>query len=176
MLSPGKKFEEQFKLSIPENVMYHRLPDQAQSFQKSAKYTHKNPCDEFLYKYPRFYAFELKSTNKRFMSVETCKAEEGKKMIHWHQREGLKKFNEYRGIISGFVLNFRDDEEKKDATYFIHIEDFERMMSELNKKSFTLLDLMGYNPIRIKSELKRVNFSYDVKGLLRELEDKYKVD
>ena len=29
MLSAGKKFEVQFKSSIPENVMYHRNPEQS---------------------------------------------------------------------------------------------------------------------------------------------------
>ena len=42
MLSAGKKFEVQFKSSIPENVMYHRNPDQPQSFQNTAKFSLKN--------------------------------------------------------------------------------------------------------------------------------------
>ena len=179
MLNAGKKFEVQFKSSIPENVMYHRNPDQPQSFQNTAKFSLKNKCDCFIYNYPLLLACELKSTKEKYMTVEMCKEDEGKKMIHWHQIQGLKEYVQYKGIIPGLILNFRinenDKEQYNELTYFIHINDFLRMMTELNKKSFNLLDLVRYNPMKIESIKKRTRFNYDVGSFLVEINNKYKV-
>lgn len=176
MKNVGKKFEENLKASIPEDTMYHRLHDAPQSWSQSSgtKFSWKNPCDCFLYKNGILMCLELKTTNSNGYSVAVTKEDKGK-MIHYHQIEGLKNFNKYTGCVAGFILNFRNDDEKdpKELTYFIHINDFTRMMNALNKKSFTLMDLVRFSPIMIKSERKRTNFKYDIGSFFNEVEEKY---
>ena len=174
-ISAGKKFENNFRSSVDEDIMYYRLKDSAQSFERTAKFTLKNPCDFFLYSYPLLLPIEAKSTNKNFITVELSK-EDSNKMIHYHQIEGLREFSKYKGVVPGFVFNYRIKEgtpEYTELTYFIHINDFDRMMNELNKKSFTILDLMKYSPIKIESIKKRTNFKYEVGSFFNEIKDKY---
>lgn len=176
-VNAGKKFENNFKSSIPKDVMYHRNPDPPQSFGKTARFSWKNKCDCFLYNSPLLLTLELKSTKEKYMTFETCKEEEGKKMIHWHQIQGLKEYSQYKGVIPGLILNYRinenDNKKYNELTYFIHINDFLRMTNGLNKKSFTILDLLNYNPIKIESIKKRTNFKYDVSSFLIEIKNKY---
>ena len=50
----GKKFENNWKASMPNDIFYYRLKDQAQSFGGASKlrFSLKNPCDCFLFKFP----------------------------------------------------------------------------------------------------------------------------
>lgn len=63
-------------------------------------------------------------------------------------------------LIAGFIVNFRN---KNNDTYFIEICDFNNMIKETQKKSFNIKDLEQYNATYIKSKLKKINYSYDVK-------------
>ena len=47
------------------------------------------------------------------------------------------------------------------------------MINGLNKKSFTMLDLLKYSPIKIESTKKRTNFKYGVSSFLNEIKEKY---
>lgn len=177
-LSAGKKFENNIRDSVDEGIMYYRLKDSAQSFEKTARFTLKNPCDFFLYSYPLLLPLEAKTTNKDYFTVELSK-EDSNKMIHYHQIEGLREFAKYKGIVPGFILNYRIKEgtpEYTELTYFIHIKDFDKMMNELKKKSFSLLDLLKYNPIKIESTKKRTNFKYGIGSFLHEIKEKYNID
>ena len=45
----GKKFENNWKASMPNDIFYYRLKDQAQSFGGASKlrFSLKNPCDSY---------------------------------------------------------------------------------------------------------------------------------
>ena len=175
----GKKFENNFKSSVPEDVMYHRLHDAPQSWSqdRGTRFSWQNPCDALLFQDGLLLALELKTTKDKSYSVEMEKNTNKTAKIHYHQVEGLREFAKYKGIVPGFVLNYRIKEgtpEYTELTYFIHINDFDRMMGEINKKSFTILDLLKYSPIKIESTKKRTNFKYDIGSFLIELNKKYK--
>ena len=115
--NPGKLFEEQFKKSLDDykkevEGYTHRLPDSPMSFnaqlQAMTRFTIKNPYDYSAYFYPYFYGFELKSTEGTSLSIakDNSKAEE-KKMIKYHQIEGLREVQQAKGGYGGFVINFR---------------------------------------------------------------------
>lgn len=177
----GKKFENNFKSSIPEDVMYYRLHDAPQSWSqnKGTRFSWQNPCDAFLFQNGTLFTLELKTTKEKFYTFERKKDENKTAKIHYHQIEGLREFAKYKGIIPGFILNYRIKEDTPDyteLTYFIHINDFDRMINEINKKSFTMLDLLKYNPIKIESIKKRTNFKYEVGSFLNEIKEKYNID
>ena len=66
MKNVGKRFEENFKKSISDEYLLYRLKDSPQAFTQNnlTSFTHKNPCDYFLFDGKRgvFYCLELKTT------------------------------------------------------------------------------------------------------------------
>lgn len=176
----GKKFEDNWKSSVPDNVVYHRLHDAPQSWgtqSSGLRFSWRNPCDCFLFDNGLFYQLELKTTKDNYYTFEKEKDTNKTAKIHYHQIQGLLDFDKYEKCIPGFILNFRineDDKEKyNEVTYFIHINNFIKMINDLNKKSFTILDLLKYSPIKIESIKKRTNFKYDVSSFLNKMKTIY---
>lgn len=85
-------------------------------------------------------------------------------MIRQNQIDELTKAGKHY-LVAGFLINFRN---KNNDTYFIEIDDFNNMLSDLNKKSFNIKDLENNNAIYIESECKKVNYMYDVKKFISE--------
>lgn len=166
----GKHFEEQIKKSVPEDVYYYRCRDEAQSFQRSALYSHKNDFDCMMFWDGHLFCFELKSTKGKSCSFETDPSQNA--IIHYHQIEGLKKADQYEGIISGFLINWRNDDLNTQVTYFIHIRDFTKMVNDIGKKSFNLVDMLKYNAVLLESTILKINYKYNIKKLLNDLIDK----
>ena len=173
MRNIGKKFEDNFKKSIPDDIMQYRLPDAAQSFAPSSglRFSNKNPCDCFMYYYPTLFTLELKSVSTTSISFERTKEDKGK-VIHYHQIEGLRKFAKYKGIISGFVINFRHKDDTE-TCYFLHINDFDRLIDSIDKKSFNEKNLQQFNPIIIENTKLKVNYRYSVRKFIEDAQKKY---
>ena len=86
--------------------------------------------------------------------------------IHWHQIEGLNKWNEYDGIVCGFIIEFR----KIEKTVFIDINDFNKLMNTITKKSFNFDDLDNHkiNYVVIGQEKVRTRYKYKVDEFLNQ--------
>lgn len=166
-MNQGKIFENSIKESVPDGVFIYRLPDAAQSFAKSSnlRFSRKNPCDYFIYDAcgtRLLFALELKTVKGKSISFERNKDEQ--KIIHHHQITGLNEWNKFENIVCGFLIEFRAIE----TTIFLDISDFNRLLEETEKKSFTIADLdnMGLSYLVIPQELKRKRYSYDLSPLL----------
>ena len=170
-INVGKRFEENWKKSVPDNVLYYRLKDSAQSFGRcnNLRFSSKNPCDCFLFSSPYLYALELKSVATSYISFERTKEEKG--VIHYHQIKGLRDFVGYKNVIAGFLFNFR----KKDTeiTYYQHISDFDKMIDSIDKKSFNEKDLVKFNPYVVNNRKLKVNYRYDVADLLNRITEDF---
>jgi recombination protein U len=169
----GKKFEDNWKASVPEDVYYLRLHDSANSFNQSKndstlRFSMKSPydCQLFDGKTRTLYCLELKSASGKSMSFERKKYENKSANIKYHQIESLTKAAKYDGIVAGLILNFRFEDKDAEITYFQSITDFNRMIGDLNKKSFNIIDLLKYNPIKIEQTKKKVNYTYNVAKFL----------
>lgn len=166
-MNKGKKFEENWKKSVPDNIYYKRLNDNASIFTNSnAEYSVKNPFDCIMFNGKNLFCFELKSTKYNRMSFEDRPNMSKGVMIHYYQIEGLRNASMYDNIYAGFIFNFRNDDKNTEVTYYQSIEDFDNMTKNINKHSFNILDLLQYNPIKIDCEKKRVNYRYNVGKLL----------
>ena len=175
--NPGKQFEDQFKKSLEDyrdkvGGYVKRFPDSPMSFnaklQEMTRFTLKNPYDYFAFYYPNFFAFELKSTQGTSYSIaqDSSKKEE-KKMIKYHQIEGLREAQKAKGGYGGFVFNFRtSDENTKDTTYYMNIEDFDKWNNKTSKGSINQKDIALNGGILIKQELIRTNYSFDIEKLI----------
>ena len=114
-----------------------------------------NMCDFIMFEDDSrtLYCLELKSTKSTSVSLS---------MIRDNQIEELTKASKHN-LVAGFLINFRNT---SNDTYFIEICDFNKMISEVNKKSFNKKDLMNYNAIYVESERKKVNYKYNVKKFI----------
>lgn len=174
-MNVGKKFEQNFKASVPEDTYYVRLKDNASMFAADARYSVTNPYDCLLFRYNMLVCLELKSTGSGYFTFEREKDQKKKGMIHYHQIKGLLEAYDKRifgNIHAGFIFNFRNDEAGTEVTYYQEVSDFIEMIGSFNKNSFKVADLLKFNPVRIGSEKKRVNYRYDIEGFLNVLEDK----
>jgi hypothetical protein len=146
--------------------MYYRLKDSAQSFGKAnnLRFSLKNPCDCFIYQSPILMAIEMKSVGTSSITFERTSEERG--VIHYHQIQGLRDFGKYKDVISGFIFNFRH-KDGEEVCYFQHIQDFDKMIVDISKKSFNEKDLSCYNPLIIENKKKKVNYRYNILILMK---------
>jgi penicillin-binding protein-related factor A (putative recombinase) len=101
------------------------------------------------------------------MSVQLDKDDKSQKMIKLHQIESLTKISEYDGAIAGFFLNFRDEKNNTQRTYFLNIIDFNKIIKDTEKKSINEIDIILNNGIKISGEKKRVRFRWDIDEFLK---------
>lgn len=167
--SVGKQFEDNFKKSVPNYALSYRPPDSAQGFDVGSsnklRFSRHSPCDLMVFDGTRnlFLTLELK-TFQGSCSFERDKNEKG--IVHYYQIEKLKEFANYKRVISGLVLDFRST----GNTYFLNINDWDNLISHIEKKSFNEQDLLEYaSPILIEKEKLKVNYRYDVELLLSKL-------
>lgn len=178
MKNVGKRFEDDFRKSIPISSLLIRLNDAPQAFNKSnlTKFTRRNPCDFILFDcvHRLLIPVELKTTKFKSMSFEDVNSNEVQsKMVHKHQIIGLTEFSKYNNVVAGFLFNFRDEKNCCERCYFQCIEDFNKMVDCIGKKSFNELDLLACgNAIKLQGELKRTRYRWDVDKMLDDINNK----
>jgi recombination protein U len=162
-MNPGKSFEQDFFARLPEQVYKLRLPDPAASFSSptTLRFSNKNPFDFLLYRYPNLYALELKSRIGAISFYVESDPDRSVDIKKW-QIEGLQKSSQTLGIISGFVLNFRD----KAHTYFLPISSFLDFAAKTNKKSINENDVISLGAYLIPQTLKRTKYSFCIDQFL----------
>ena len=155
----GKIFEDEIKDSINhKEIYYERIKDPAASFggdSAKTRFSTHNPYDTYAYKYPNFFALELKSTKTKSLSFST---NDNKSQIKKCQIDGLTRASEFKGTIAGFLFNFREQSE----TYFLNIKDFNVFVDSTDKKSINVSDVSKYGGIIIPQKLKVVKYTYDL--------------
>lgn len=171
-INAGKRFENSFKTSVPDEMYFHRIADPPQSFgQDSSKlrFSPKNPFDAMLYSFPCLIPLELKSIENGSLTFWREDFEGKSFNIKKHQIEGLKKASLVKGVIAGFAINFR----KTNNTYFLHIDDFINMTTSLTKKSINENDVANNGGFIIESEIKKVNYKYNIRKFVHDVQQKY---
>ena len=161
----GKVFEESIKKSMPDHILLIRLNDSPQAFKQSklTRFTPKNPFDYICFntQTKKLFCLELKSTSNKYMGFEDINSNEKQnKMIHKHQIEGLLKCSTYQNVVAGFLFNFRLDD--NELTYFMEINQFQKMCDSINKKSFNILDAVLYGAKKIDGFKKRTRWYWNL--------------
>ena len=177
-MNEGKKFEQAWKLSIPPLTYFQRIRDPAQSFNQSdtLRFSLQNPYDCFMFQYPVLFTLELKSTEGSSMTFYRDDfVNDGKKhtfMVKKNQIVGLQESNKYKGIISGFLFNWR----KTNHTYFLSVDKFLEMTNQMDKKSFNETDVINANAYLIEQELKRTNYKYNIQKFIDKFKENFTYD
>lgn len=173
MKNKGKTFEDNFKESCPDYCLVKRLNDNASSWAggNNTRFTSTNECDFIVFDdtQAKFNAFELKSTQGSLTYWREDFEDKTKHqtfMIKKNQILGLQKWSKFNNVNSGFVINFR---EKNNRTFFISICNFLSYTSTLSKKSINIEDVLRMNPIEIENRIKKVNYVYNIDKLLKDL-------
>lgn len=163
MKSEGKSFEYSFKHSTErQGIWIFRIND---TFVKAKEYDSKafvpqQACDYIIHYGEYVYMLELKTTDKKYITIEVDNAG----MIKKHQytqllnRQGNKE-------IGGFILQFQRDTEEQ-TTYFLDIDSFMKFLQESGKKSINRLDVVQYGGILIEQAKINSSWYYNVKELL----------
>ncbi|MNW54199.1 hypothetical protein D3C74_317920 [compost metagenome] len=171
----GKVFEECWKNSYEKLPIYYlRLLDTAKwNRGAQSSFTPENPYDSLQFKMPFMWLLELKSTSGSSVSFypnrpyEKSKKHKGNVMIKPNQVKSLMKAVETEGIIAGFIINFRERKLKtisySNETFFVHIMDFIKFVEKTSKSGINREDCKKIG-LKIDSKLKKVNYTYDVKG------------
>lgn len=111
-----------------------------------------------------FFCLELKSVAGKSISFERTKKDNG--VIHYHQIEYLKSCLNYKNIIPGLIIDFRGT----GNTWFLHIDQWDGLITSIAKKSFNESDLLSYSyPLLISKKKLQVNYRYDVDKLIQDM-------
>lgn len=171
-INTGKIFEQEIHEAIKKYnkergnlVYYHRVKDPASSFGGgggNTRFSMKNEYDLILYKYPIFFALELKSNGGTSFSFSRNDKLEKSKDIKDSQISSLLEADCFPGAVAGLILNFR----KYDETYFVRITDFYKFKDGTEKKSINRQDVLEMNHIVIPQTLKKVRFDFDISSIL----------
>lgn len=86
-------------------------------------------------------------------------------MVRDNQIKGLVDASKHN-LIAGILINFRND---TNNTYFISIDNYVKMVNDINKKSFNIKDLLANNAIEIYSSKKRTRHTYDIQEMINKM-------
>lgn len=162
-MNKGKSFEHDFRESaVKQNLWIMRINDtyyNAKEYDPKA-FVPKQACDYLIHKDGELYLLELKSTEKKYITIER---DGTNGMIKQHQYEQLQKLNgeHEHGLL---VLQFERDVDQK--TFFMPIDGFISFLDAKGKKSINVLDCVQYGGYQIPQMKARVHWWYDVKKAL----------
>ena len=156
----GKIFEKEFKESAQkQGIWIMRINDTyvpAKAISEDS-FIPQQPCDFIMHLDGTLWLLELKSTEKKYMTIERYG---NRGMIKKHQYEQMfQKIGEHERAL--LILQF-----ERENTYALKIEDFYRFLQDSTKNSINKLDIVQYGGIIIEQKLLRKNYCYNVKKLL----------
>ena len=166
----GKKFEEDFKKSVPnDHCWLYRLRDNAASFSggTNVRFASSNICDYILFDdtTSTLLLLELKSTKGKSLTYWRKDFDGKSFMIKKNQILGLTEANKHN-LIAGLVINFREYDNR---TFFIDIDEFNKLTKDLNKKSINIDDIEKCKHIEISNVQKKIRYLYDIEEFLEEI-------
>lgn len=130
MISPGKRFEQDFSRSIPSDVYQFRLRDCGGWGESTAtRFTPSNPYDYLMFAGGWLYLLEMKTTKQPSLRFDAVRP---------NQEKGLHDAVRFERVHAGVVVNFREHE----TTLYLSIQDFVKLKKKSKKKSFNIEDAL----------------------------------
>lgn len=156
-INSGKRFEQNWKNSIPKDIFYYRFRDGSSSWggNDKVRFQQTNICDCLMFDGDYLYLLELKSTKGKSLPFNNIKK---------HQIDDLLWASEYANTICGLVVEFSD----LTGCYFIEIGRFKAFYDSTNRKSIPI-DYLRKNGIKICIEKKKINSKFDVKKFINDV-------
>lgn len=156
-MNAGKKFEQDFKASMPDDVLFIRLKDAGGwGREETKRFTIKNECDAIVFKMPKLFMLELKSYKGKSISFDTC--------IRQYQLDSLCKALPKKYVFAGYIFNFRDVEE----TYFVYADKVKEYVENADRKSFPI-QWVRENGTIIEQTLKKTRYRYNIQKFIEDV-------
>lgn len=153
----GKKFEEDFKKSIPDKYFVYRFKDGTANFNGSknenVRFQAHNICDFEVFAEDKLFLFELKSYNGASIPLSG---------IRKTQLEEMLKASKYENVEPYFILNYRALE----SVYAIGVQTLQKFIKTTERKSIPVKWCIE-NGIEIKWTKKKVRFVYNLEEFFR---------
>jgi recombination protein U len=153
----GKKFEEDFKKSVPKEYWLYRFRDGTGNFaggkNENVRFQATNICDFEVVTNELVFLLELKSYKGASISFEGIRSNQ----INQMSEIDHKKIKAY------FILNFRE----KEKTFAIEAKKLKEFMETTDRKSIPLQWCVD-NGIQIIGEKKKVRFKYNLNNFFDE--------
>ena len=160
-MNEGKKFEEQFKKSMPDHVWWNRYKDGTKWMKGDNTHFQVFNIADFEFNDGNYqYIAELKSTAQQSIPF--------KNIVDFDKKSSVQKFEEMKRatlfdfLYPCYIFNFR----KNEKTYCIHAKYVIDYIETADRKSIPF-DWCVINGIELKGYKMRTNWKYDVKQLLR---------
>lgn len=157
MKSTGKRFEENFRKSIPPTIFYYRFKDSSNNWNRGdgIRFAPSNICDCMLFDGRMLYLLELKSTKGKSLSFNN---------IREHQIDDLLEASKFKNVVCGFIIELSDLK----CAFYMPIIDFKTLLDNSNRKSLSLEE-MSEKGIEIDYKVLRTNCRLDIEKLLGEI-------
>lgn len=157
IMNVGKRFEKNFKDSVPKNIFVYRFKDGSAAWDNGSKtrFQATNICDFMLYKKPYIFLLELKSTKGKSLPFSNVKE---------HQRKELLEASKHDGVFCGLLIEFSS----LNTVYFIEISQFERFLLQMSRKSLPL-EYVSKNGVKIDLERKRINYKMNIEKMIEDI-------
>ena len=156
-ISSGKRFEQNWKNSIPKDIFYYRFRDGSSSWggNDKVRFQQTNICDCLMFDGDYLYLLELKSTKGKSLPFSNIKE---------HQIKDLLWASDYANTICGLVIEFSELSE----CYFIEISQFKTFYDVTDRKSISI-DYLRENGIKIGAKKKKINSCFDINKFKKEI-------
>ena len=156
-MNSGKRFENNFKKSIPKDVYVYRFKDGSASWggNEKVRFQAKNICDFMLYKKPYLFLFELKSTKGKSLPNTNIKK---------HQLEDLLIASNYIGTVCGLLIEFSDC----NTVYFIEIKEYDNFIKYNTRKSIPI-EYLKEKGIEVETTKKKINIKLNIEKMLSQI-------
>jgi len=154
MNNNGKKFENNFKKSVPADIFYYRFKDGTASWGKSdnVRFQASNICDCMLFKGGILVLAELKNHKGKSLPFTAIRDNQLKEMV---------AASEYKDVYPMLIVNFEDVE----RCYAVSILDILHFIENSDGKKSIPIVYFEVNGFEIPCAKKKVNFTYDLEPL-----------
>lgn len=157
MKNEGKKFEEDFKKSIPSWCWCNRYKDGTANIgnvkNEKVRFQAHNVCDFEVFAENKLFLLELKSYNGVSIPLSG---------IRKTQLEEMLKASNYKNIEPYFMLNFRPLQK----VYAVKVENVQDFIKKAERKSIPVKWCIE-NGIEIEVIKKKVRFRYELDNFFR---------
>lgn len=155
----GKIFEQNFKASVPKDILYERFKDGTANFNgfnnENVRFQAKNVCDCFLFDGSVLLYLELKSHQGKSLPL-SC--------IRKNQIDELIRRQSYKNTISGFLIEFSD----LNRVFYINISDFMHFTENETRKSIPF-DFCRDCGIEVEAQKLRTNSRYNISKMYEDI-------
>lgn len=163
-MNSGKRFEANFKASVPPNVFCYRLRDGTGAWDegKKTRFQSKNMCDYILFDGHELVLAELKSHKGKSLPLTA---------IRGNQVEQLKAATKFENVIPLLIVYFEDTQE----CFYLGATALAEFIEKGERKSIPI-EYFVSRGVKIPTRKKKVNTTHDLRVLFGELDPAWSFD